>query len=200
MVMVSRSGSVHVFQLNLTDSFSLAGGVGEGVGQTGRYSKAAVGPDGRIVVAEPGRVQVFSPDGEFESLFGIGPHQSTAIDVDIGPDGLIVLNHPGGYMADPHIRAFYLNGTPAFSFPIADWEPFTWVDPLHVAVGPDGEIVTFETGTMWPRHFVDSTIRVYRPLPNGTFSHFPFNGTIYQPLPNGTLVVVVPDIEAGTPY
>lgn len=195
MVMVSQYGTVHVFYPNLTYAFEFAGGVGEGVGQTSRSTiAAAVGPDGRIVVLEPARVQVFGPDGEFESLFAL--RHGSVRDVDIGPDGLIILADQGDYMTDPQIRAFHYNGTPAFSFPLADWEPNTVVQPLRVAVGPDGEIVTVESG--WRPGgggATPNTVLVYRPLPNGTFSHFPFNGTTYQPGPNGTLMSAPPDIN-----
>ena len=149
----------------------------EGIGGLHAQPRAAVAPDGRIVVADYERsgdnihyrVQVFSPDGAFEDVFDAGIGRTYTPDIDVSPDGLLIMadnNHAwrgntvnGSWQwFDPgHIRAFHLNGTPAFSFPVVSWDPNVRPNPVHVAVGPDGEIVTREGST---------ALRVYRS--NGT--------------------------------
>ena len=209
-IMVVHGGSVHAFHPNGTYA-SLVVGVGVGgVGLASYLSQVAVASDGRIVVGESsGRVQVFSPDGGFESVFDA---HVPVVGIDVGPDGRIVVSDYGGWM----VRAFHLNGTPAFSFPTVG--PSRGGGPTEVAVGPDGAIVTLEggervnvyrpsvlipngtnsNGTIFSRvHLLPNGTLPNGTLPNGpsTFTHFPINGTTYQPGPNGTLVAV-PGIEA----
>ena len=151
-----------------------------------------IAPDGRIVVSESsGRFRVFSPDGTFESVFGGGAligEGSWIIghDGDVGPDGVIVVTDRSSWPDSGHIRAFHLNGTQAFSF--ATVGPY----PIRVAAGPDGRVVVLEREHLNDH---DGQVRVYSPLPNGTFVHLPLNGTISYLAPNGTLVTV-PGIEA----
>ena len=160
-IVVVGSGA-YALHSNGTHAFGFGGGAG--VGAIGSNAQVAVGPDGRIVVADytydgndvHPRVQVFSPDGEFESVFDAGfSHYYSIGAVAVGPDGLIVAAHGG------QVRAFHPNGTLAF------WFSTGVGNAHHLAVGPDGEIVTIEGG-------YDNVLRVYSPngttLSNGTLS------------------------------
>ena len=167
---------------------------------------AAVAPDGRIVVVDHtrpnalfySRAQVFSPDGAFESVFDIGAGGKYLSDVDVSPDGLIVVADNTAYsnadilrngswkgIASGHIRAFHLNGTPAFSFPVVSGDPNVRPTLAYVAVGPDGEIVTVE-GDPDPH-----ALRVYRP--NGTHAYAFAHGFVRENYGYMTDVAVGPD-------
>ena len=186
-------GSVRVFHPNGTYAFAVAEG-GYDIGRIGGHSEAAVAPDGRIVVMETsgrtdGRVQVFGPDGGFESVFTVQGRDR----IDVGPNGLIVVSG-GGQKA---IQAFHLNGTLAFSFDGVGGSS-VW----HASFGPEGEIVTLErSGYLYGRYGGSlSDVHVYRPLPNGTYAHYPINGTTYRPSTDVIYFgepVAVPGIERG---
>ena len=162
-IMVSYGGSVNVFHPNGTYAFYVGSGSGYGIGAVGDGARAAFAPDGRIVVVDGWidydhnrvhkRVQVFSPDGEFESVFDPGGDRHNFLhDVAVAPNGLIIAADGGS-----GVRAFHLDGTEHSSFTFGSY-------PVHVAVGPDGEIVTVEGG-------YSDALRVYRPnvtLSNGT--------------------------------
>ena len=175
------AAAVIAFHPNGTYAFQVAG-QGEGIGFVDHRALAAIAPDGRIVVVDGNRVQVFSPDGAFDSVFDLGRGVEVT-GVDVGPDGLIVVADGGGvdsttgyengtwWWANPgHVRAFHPNGTSAFSFAVVDWGyPATYAMPVGVGVGPEGEVVVLERGYFW-----SDAVRVYRPHPNGTFA-FAFN-------------------------
>ena len=183
MIVVAFGGGFYVLHPNGTVAYG-ASSSGYGIGQVADAARAAVAPDGRIVVVDGWidhshdrvlkRVQVFSPDGAFESVFEprVGHPGNYLYDVDVGPDGLIFLLDSwgvgrgsgvnGSWWTSPgHVRAFHPNGTLAFSLLADDGDQDVRPSPVKVAVGPDGEIVTIE----------GDTVRVYRPnatLPNGT--------------------------------
>ena len=202
IVTMKRSYGHYVYHPNGTFASHLGGGVG-GIG---RSPMAAVAPDGRIVVVDHtrpsslfySRAQVFGPDGAFESVFDIGAGGKYLSDVDISPDGLIVVADNNAYsnsdilrngswkgIAPGHIRAFHFNGTPAFSFPVVSGDPNVRPTLAHVAVGPDGEIVTVE-GAPDPH-----ALRVYRP--NGTHAYEFAHGFVRETYGYMTGVAVGPN-------
>ena len=168
---------VRVYHPNGTLAFGLY--ETEGIGGLHVHPRAAVAPDGRIVVADVEssgnnyhyRVQVFSPNGTFKHVFDAGIGRTYTPDIDVSPDGLLIMadnnytsrgntvNGSWQWFDPGHIRAFHLNGTQAFSFPVVSWDRSVRPNPVHVAVGPDREIVTLEGN--YP-----NALRVYRP--NGT--------------------------------
>ena len=100
---------------------------GAGPGQFDRPSGVAVGPGGRIFVADAGngRIQAFGPGGAFAAEFGLAAGG--------GPAG-----HPASIAAGPGSRLFVAGAAPAGAGPavVAELERF---DPPNVrAVEPDG--------------------------------------------------------------
>ena len=138
---------INVFHPNGSWAFGVAS-IGSSIGQIeGGYLwwtgedrvrfRAFVAPDGRIVAVETGRVQVFGPDGMFESVVEHGS-EFAALAADVAPDGMLVTASPS-YWHDYHdysygptrdengtfrwaapnqIRAYHPNGTEAFSFEV----------------------------------------------------------------------------------
>ena len=198
MIVVAGQGSrVVAFHPNGTFALGVTHG-GEGVGLVHDRPKAAVAPDGRIVVADSSRIQVFEPDGTFASVFGVprdvsNPEYWSPRDVGVAPDGRIVVLDRSSRCesADGRDRIviLYPNGTLALSFrhTLHGW---SYCQAAHaVAVGADGRIVVAggdDGGVFW----------VYRPLPNGTFARSYPNGTTYPSGPNGT-VAAVSDIQSA---
>ena len=164
------------------------------------YFSAAVAPDGRIVVAEPNRIQVFEPDGKFASVFGVprdvpDPYDWRILDVAVAPDGRIVVADRKGVDCPGanHVRILYPNETLAHSFAVDVGRCHV---PSDVAVAPDGRIVVAVTPVYYGFEGEEEGVHIFSPLPDGTFARLPLNGTSYQPTgPNGTLVAV-PGIEA----
>ena len=111
-------------------------------------SRAAVGPDGRIVVsgaAVGGGVRVFEPNGT--EAFAIGLEGDEVNGVAVGPDGRIVV------VQGSRSQVFSPDGEFVFATEID-------VDAVSVAVGPDGEIVVVDDR--------DDRVQVFSP--NGTFA------------------------------
>ena len=107
----------------------------------------AVGPDGRIVVAEPGnyRIRVFHPNGTAAFEFGSHgsgdghfyiPHQ-----VAVGPDGRIVVGDRG----KSRVQVFNPDGSPALAFGSHGRGEREFWQVHDVAVGPDGRIIVADT-------------------------------------------------------
>ncbi len=180
---------VHAFYPNGTYAFQVVWH-GEGIGLVQHPVAAAVAPNGRIVVAEASRIQVFEPDGTFASVFGVSRHDEPpprswgVTGMVVAPNGRIVVsdfNYRGGCYDRNDVRIIHPNGTAALSFAVYD-DHCGVINGVDVA--PDGQIVV---GTSYG-------VQVYRPLPNGTFLNLPLNGTSYKPGTNGT-IVDMPGIE-----
>ena len=194
IVTAGGNGWIEAFYPNGTHAFRVVEG-GEGVGRVnGVGMKAAVAPDGRIVVMEYGRIQVFEPDGKLASVFDVprdmpSPGGWQFLDIAVAPDGRIVMvdsEEVAGYCGRSYAMIINPNGTLAHSLAL-DGGVRHCKYAHDVAVAPNGRIVV---------GFQGEPVGVYRPLPNGTFAYLPLNGTTYQPGPNGTLVAV-PGIEAA---
>ena len=131
---------------SLVPSGSFAFGFGS-YGVVSRYfdspTDVAVGPDGRIVVAEPGNysIRVFHPNGtaafEFGSRGSGDGHFYTPRHVAVGPDGQIVVGDTG----KQRVQVFGPDGSPAFAFGSAGDGEGEFRALSDVAVGPDGRIV-----------------------------------------------------------
>ena len=113
-----------------------------------RQSSAAVGPDGRIVVAGvdgAARVMVLEPNGT--EAFAIDLNEVEVSGVAVAPDGRIVV------VQGSRSQVFSPDGEFVFATEID-------VDAVSVAVGPDGEIVVVDDR--------DDRVQVFNP--NGTFA------------------------------
>ena len=171
--------TVDAFHPNGTYAFRVAG-TGEGVGAVdSRHVKAAIGPDGRIVVMEPSRIQVFESDGTVASVFVVpidvgASRYFRSHDIAVGPDGRIVVigdGKGGGRCGDYYLTIIHPNGSLALSsalgFPSCDY------GTTAVDVAPDGLIVA----GISLNHGAGGVL-VYRPLPNGTLVHLSSNSTL----------------------
>ena len=122
----------------------------------------AVGPDGRIVVAEPGNysIRVFHPNGtaafEFGSHGSGDGHFDIPRHVAVGPDGQIVVGDTG----KQRVQVFGPDGSPMLAFGSAGGGEGKFRGLSDVAVGPDGRIVVADEA--------DGRIQVFHP--NGSFS------------------------------
>ena len=193
IVTAGERTEVDVFHPNGTYAFQVAER-GEGVGRvdSGDYTKAVVGPDGRIVVMETGRIQVFESDGAFVSVFGV-PRIATDSgyylhlqDIAVTPDGqIVVLGADRGRRdcGDAYFMIFHPNGSLALSSALGS---NTCGSRAAVDVAPDGLIVAGIFGSH------GSSVLVYRPLPNGTIVQLPTNGTLA-----GAVMGVFSDVAVG---
>ena len=166
----NASGRVKVFHPNGT--FAFAFGQFDFIWSRNGF---AVGPDGRIVVAEGNnhRVQVFHPNGTFACAFGQprghdertgqrlppGDGQFTYTQsAAVGPDGRIVVGNSHGPS-----QVFHPNGTFAFTLENTN-------SVGAVAVGPDGRIVAIMYGrdivAFHPNGTIDRDFGLY-----GYFNH-----------------------------
>ena len=122
----------------------------------------AVGPDGRIVVAEPGNysIRVFHSNGtaalEFGSRGSGDGHFYTPRHVAVGPDGRIVVGDTG----KQRVLAFGPDGSPVLAFGSAGDGEREFGRLHDVAVGPDGRIVVAD------EH--NGRVQVFHP--NGSFA------------------------------
>ena len=142
IVTSSSNHSVQVFHPNGTLALRF-GSYGSVQGGFDSPTDAAVAPDGRIVVAEPGSrsIRVFYPNGTFE--FSFGSHSSgdegfyVPREVAVAPDGRIVVGDTGKH----RIQVFNPDGTPALAFGSHGTGETEFRDLGDVAVAPDGRIV-----------------------------------------------------------
>ena len=132
---------------------------------------AAVGPDGRIVVAEPGNysIRVFHPNGTQAFSFGSygsgDGHFYIPNQVAVGPDGRIVVGDNG----KRRIQVFESDGTPVLAFGSHGRGEREFWQVHDVAVGPDGQIAVADPD--------NDRVQVYHP--NGSLAltipvHLPF--------------------------
>ena len=173
---------------------SWLGSRGRALGQFYDPSHVAVGPDGRIVVLDAGgvnqgagRIQVLTPNGEFERVVGGGGYR-----LAVGPDGKIVA------MTNNGIEVYHPNGSLAARF---DWgdASYEFSNGRGLAVGPDGRIF-MGIAAYYDGYTRDEFVRVFHPyaLPNGSLAYSPAppNGTT----PNGTITFGPPVVlDEGLP-
>ena len=137
--------SVRVYHPNGTFAFAFP----LHTGMSSNSPSIAVGPDGRVYGvhvehpsrgsnAVPGSVQVYHPNGTFESSFGPSDHGDGVfyepLAVDVGPDGRVYVGEStdsGGY-----VLVFDPDGTPALAMGGVWISPGALNGPSGVAVGP----------------------------------------------------------------
>ena len=172
--LLSDTAHVTAFHPNGTLAFPI-GSPGNGSGQFNRPGGVAIGPDGRIAVADRGndRVQVFHPNGTLAFPIGSPGNGSGQFNrpggVAIGPDGRIAVADRG----NDRVQVFHPNGTLALSINSSHAGHDLFISPSDVAVGPDGRIVVVDR------------VRVTAFHPNGTLAL-----SFIQP---GNFVAVGPD-------
>ncbi len=154
-------------------------------GEISSPADVAIGPDGRVYVADTGlsNIRVFHPNGTFAFPIGSrgggdGQFDSWPCDVAVGPDGRV-------YVADGGpVQVFHPNGT--FAFPIGPpgrgGGHFT--EPCGVAVGPDGRVYVVDGG------------RVHVFQPDGP-SAFTFDFALGDAFVSGGWLFDWPDIDLG---
>ena len=144
-IAVSGGNQVDVFHANGTRALTF-GGYGSVQGGFDRPTDAAVGPDGRIVVAEPGNrtISVFHPNGTLAFAFGSYRHGDDGFyephQVAVGPDGRIVV----GDNRKHRILVFEPDGTPALAFGSHGHGAGQIIGVSDVAVTPNGSIVVVD--------------------------------------------------------
>ncbi len=144
---------------------------------------AAVGPDGQIVVAEPGNysIRVFHPNGTQAFSFGSygsgDGHFYIPNQVAVGPDGRIVVGDNG----KRRIQVFESDGTPVLAFGSHGRGEMEFWQVYDVAVGPDGRIAVADPD--------NDRVQVYHP--NGSLAlTIPFDTPFFVAVgPDGRIVV-----------
>ena len=198
---VVKEGDYHlsVFYPNGTRALGF-GGHGYVQGGFDRPTDAAVGPDGRIAVAEPGNrtISVFHPNGTLAFSFGSYGHGDDAFyqphQVAVGPDGRIVVGDTGKH----RILVFEPDGTPALAFGSYGGGAGEIIGVRDVAVGPDGSVVVIDGGDYLGVH---GRVQVFSPDGSSVFgldgaSHdLPYGYHTAQPrhaavAPDGRIMVV----------
>ena len=137
---------------NLTSFWGLYGQYGpdDPLGQSAFYGPrdAAIGPGGRIYVADTGnkRVQVFEPDGEFAFQWGgkgvLEGYLDEPVGIAIGPDGSV-------YVADTwnrRVQVFDKDGTFLRQWPIAGWDAGLSEEKPYLAVDAQGYVYVTDPG------------------------------------------------------
>ena len=187
----ARNNTIQVYHPNGSLALSF-GGSGGPQGGFDRPTDVAVGPDGRIVVAEPGNltISVFHPNGTPAFAFGGRGHGDDAFyeprQVAVAPDGRIVVADTG----KRRILVFEPDGMPAFAFGAGGIGAGQFYDINDVAVGPDGRVVVSDD---W-RGIFGPTGRVQVFSPDGETVSELVSGFIWQNVkvavaPDGRIVV-----------
>jgi len=136
---------------NLVASWGLFGqyGPGDASGRSAFYGPRgiAVGPDGRVYVADTGnkRVQVFESDGSFVLQWGGGGvldgYLDEPVGIAIGPDGV--------YVADTwnrRVQVFDANGVFLRQWPIVGWDAGLAEEKPYLAVDAGGYVYVTDPG------------------------------------------------------
>ena len=204
---VSRGWLVQLPNGSLVPSGSLAfefGSFGSVSREFDSPTDVAVGPDGRIAVAEPGNyiVRVFHPNGSAALEFGSRGHGdghfNTPRHVAVGPDGRIVVGDTG----KQRVQVFNADGSPELAFGSAGDGEGMFRGLSDVAVGPDGRIAVADVN--------NGRVQVFHP--NGSFAltvvegaglgamYWQESATHVAAGPNGRIVVGDNGFYAGYSY
>jgi DNA-binding beta-propeller fold protein YncE len=119
---------------------SRLGGLGSAPSRFRDPAGVAVGPKGRVFVADAGnrRVQVFDAIGNWSAAWG-GPDEDFLdhpSGIDVGPDGNVWVSDAGSGL----VRVLTPDGLPLFSFGGAGGGPGRFRAPVDLALGPDGRV------------------------------------------------------------
>jgi DNA-binding beta-propeller fold protein YncE len=149
----------------------------------------AVGPDGSVYVADTWnyRIQKFSADGKFLSMWGHGPADTP--DAFYGPRGIVVDTQGHVIVADTgnkRILIFDANGTFLAQFGSQGLEAGQFDEPVDVALDSSGNIYVTDT---W-----NQRIQVFSPDPTGLvftlLAQWPIDGWYSQSLDNKPFITV----------
>ena len=159
------------------------GSSGSGEGQFASPRGVAVGPDGRIYVADWNnhRIQVFEPDGTFVRQWGgvTGPWAIT-----VSPGGLVYVTENTGY----RIHVFNSDGTSVRTWGSNGSGDGQFSMPKGVALAPDGRIWVVDSG--------NNRIQIFEP--DGTFvNKFGSSGSLSGQFDLPREIFITPD---GTAY
>jgi len=137
---------------NLITAWGLFGqyGLGDAAGQSAFYGPRgiAIGPEGRVYVADTGnkRVQVFEPDGRFAFQWGgvgaLKGYLDEPVGIAVGPDGAV-------YVADTwnrRVQVFDGDGTFLRQWPIAGWDTGLPDEKPYLAVDGEGYVYVTDPG------------------------------------------------------
>ena len=131
-------------------------GPGDADGQSAFYGPRgiAVGPEGRVYVADTGnkRVQVFEPNGQFAFQWGGGGVREGYLDEPVGiafaPDGVPPYAE-GVYVADTwnrRVQVFDKDGVFLRQWPIAGWDAGLPDEKPYLAVDGNGYVYVTDPG------------------------------------------------------
>ena len=182
------------------------GSLGRGPGEFQNIVSIAVGPDGKIYVADDRRIQMFHPNGTYGSLISDYIPRRMAVDPDgkiytsgyggvgfVNPNGtrsvLAYVGNAWGLAVDPDgkiyvfdgdhykVTVFHPNGTSVLAFgELGDDDGEFSSRYVEIAVGPDGKI-----------YVADGRIQAFHP--NGTFAFRFGDGRSITFGPSGEFVV-----------
>ena len=152
---VGQDGRILVGYFDFVSVYNPNGSLALDFGSSGRVrdgfdrpTDTAVGPDGKIVVVEPGSrtVNVFHSNGTLAFTFGSYGHGDGAFytphQVAVGQDGRIVV----GDTDKNRILVFEPDGSPALAFGSHGYGEGEFVGLRDVAVAPNGSVVVVDGG------------------------------------------------------
>ena len=128
----------------------------------------AVGPDGSVFVADTWnhRIQKFSPEGEFITMWGYFGQGETPDalwgprDVVVGPDGKVYVSDTG----NKRIVVFDSNGSSITEFGEPGLQPGQFDEPVGLALNSEGLLYVADTWNQRIQSFISASDNSFQPL------------------------------------